>query len=447
MSKTLNSAQTLGSTSKPYFGFGAVVDFAHRSSIRRNAGCPSLAPSWPLTWENARFLAMPVLLILLLTLGAAAQIPTRQALTEGIAHSQQLTASELDARIAQIAPGDFNSEIFLRFARRHSSVTAGNAPAIKTDVQRILAAATSLGDEATLQVVDAGLAESLSRAGVAASPALRLNSLTQLQLRASEAERQRAQEQITALRAQGQLIAAEKMRQQLVNSQRNQQLQLEYMTRRARLQTFLNILLFVCLVLTIALAWSLWRIIVARRHQALEDPLTGLKNRRFLQPFMEHETERLRRSGLTALVLIADIDLFKNVNDRWGHDVGDKALIQFSEILRKCMRNSDVVSRWGGEEFLIICPQSAEYDAEIICNRIRKHLQQTPIATPGDSTFHLTVSIGAALFSPTTLNEHWEAALARADQALYSVKKNGRDSWSLAPPHCELPSPIGVAAE
>ena len=283
-------------------------------------------------------------------------------------------------------------------------------------------------------------AKSPPRAVRGAAPTLdreRLDALNQLhreQLRAAEAERRRADEQITALRAQGQLIAAEKMREQLVNSQRNQQLQLEYMTRRAHLQSILSLLLFVCLMLTVALAWSLWRINLARRQQALEDPLTGLKNRRFLQPFMEHETERLRRSGLTALILIADIDFFKEVNDRWGHEVGDQALVQFSKTLRSCMRNSDVVSRWGGEEFLIICPQSAEFDAEIICNRIRQRLQQTQFVSPGESSFHLTISIGAALFSPATFDEHWEGALARADKALYYVKKNGRDNWFLSTP-------------
>jgi len=261
-----------------------------------------------------------------------------------------------------------------------------------------------------------------------------LDQLHREQLRGAEAERRRAEEKITALRAQGQLIAAERMRQQLVNSQRNQQLQLDYMTRRAHLQSMLSLLLFVCLMLTVALAWSLWRINVTRHQQALEDPLTGLKNRRFLHPFMEHETERLRRASLSALVLIADIDLFKEVNDRWGHEVGDQALVQFSKTLRSCMRNSDVVSRWGGEEFLIICPQSTEHDAEIICSRVRQRLQQTQFASPGENSFHLTVSIGAALFSPATVDEHWEAALARADQALYYVKKNGRDNWFLSTP-------------
>jgi len=237
--------------------------------------------------------------------------------------------------------------------------------------------------------------------------------------------------QIAALRAQNQLIAVEELRQQLIQEQRNQQFQLDAMTRRSQLQSALSALLLICLLLTVALAWSLWRVNVARRSQALEDPLTGLKNRRFLIPFMEHETGRLRRSALSALVLIADIDHFKTVNDRWGHGVGDEALLQLANILRGCVRNSDVVARWGGEEFVLICPQSSQEHVEVICGRIRHRLQQTPVEVPGKATFHLTVSIGAALFSPGAVDETWLSALARADRSLYGVKQNGRDGWLL----------------
>jgi diguanylate cyclase (GGDEF)-like protein len=239
----------------------------------------------------------------------------------------------------------------------------------------------------------------------------------------------RKDQQIAALRAQNQLTIEEKLRQQLVQEQ--QQFQLDAMARRSQLQSALSALLLVCLLLTVALAWSLWRVSVVRKNQALEDPLTGLKNRRFLVPFMEHETGRLRRSALSALILIVDIDHFKSVNDRWGHDVGDEALVQFTGTLRRCVRKSDVVARWGGEEFALICPESSENHVELICSRIRHQLQQTPVRMPGKDSFHLTVSIGAALFAPATSDESWTATLARADRALYRVKRDGRDGWSL----------------
>ncbi len=239
----------------------------------------------------------------------------------------------------------------------------------------------------------------------------------------------RKDQQIAALRAQNQLTIEEKLRQQLVQEQ--QQFQLDAMARRSQLQSALSALLLVCLLLTVALAWSLWRVSVVRKNQALEDPLTGLKNRRFLVPFMEHETGRLRRSALSALILIVDIDHFKSVNDRWGHDVGDEALVQFTGTLRRCVRKSDVVARWGGEEFVLICPESSENHVELICSRIRRQLQQTPVRMPGKDSFRLTVSIGAALFAPATSDESWTATLARADRALYRVKRDGRDGWSL----------------
>jgi diguanylate cyclase (GGDEF)-like protein len=267
-----------------------------------------------------------------------------------------------------------------------------------------------------------------------------LNLLRQEQLRAADAERLSKDDQITTLRAQGQLVAAEKMRQQLVQAQSNQQFQLDSIARRSQLKSALAALLLVCLLLAVALAWALWRANLARKQQALEDPLTGLKNRRFLAPFMELETQRLRRNRQTALILMADIDHFKSVNDRWGHDVGDKALLQLAEILRHCVRNSDVISRWGGEEFVIVCPESNEAHAEVICNRIRQHLRKTPVNLPGVTDFHLTISIGAALFSPCVQDEHWQLALERADHALYQVKHNGRDNWSLAASHSTQPS-------
>jgi diguanylate cyclase (GGDEF)-like protein len=253
----------------------------------------------------------------------------------------------------------------------------------------------------------------------------------------------RKDQQIAALHAQSQLIAAEKLRQQLVQEQRNQQFQIDAMTRRSQLQSVINTLLLVCLLLTIALAWSLWRTNIARKNQAMEDPLTGLKNRRFLVPFMEHETGRLRRSALSALILIADIDRFKSVNDRWGHDVGDEALVQVARTLCGCVRNSDVVARWGGEEFVLICPQSGEEHIEVICGRIRQHLQQTPVHVSGKATFHLTVSIGAALFSPAIVDENWMAALSRADRAMYCVKQDGRNGWLLDTSISSQTSPAG----
>jgi diguanylate cyclase (GGDEF)-like protein len=403
-------------------------------------------------WLTRAGLCALTLLVSFPSAPLAAQIASRDALIQGIERAGAGSAAEVDNRIAHLQSGDRNAEIFLRLARLKNSVAAGNIAAIAPDLQRILAVADALGDETTLRLVYSELGETLwnkpnieslilerdralqkvERAREEHDRLLSLDLLHQEQFRAADAEQRRKDQQIAALRAQGQLIAAEKKRQQLIQAQGNQQFQLDALTRRNQLETSLTLLLFACLMLSIALGWSQRRANIARKQQALEDPLTGLKNRRFLSPFMEHETERLRRSGLDAIILMADIDLFKTVNDRWGHEIGDNALVQLAECFRHSVRNSDVISRWGGEEFVIVCPESSENHVSVICDRIRRHLHQTPIVAPGGQTFHLTVSIGAALFSPRARNEHWEAALARADRAMYEVKRNGRDNWSLA---------------
>jgi diguanylate cyclase (GGDEF)-like protein len=362
----------------------------------------------------------------------AAQLHSRDALLQGIAQAKALSTQELNARIARIAASDRGvvgsvvsnpdrtPEIFLRFARLERSLADGNTSVAAADLQRIATAANATGDSTVQRVVYSELAEMLASGRALDSQA---ESPGGVQRDASVQGSVRDQ--------------AEAMRQRLVELQRNQQYQLDAMNHRSRMQNLLTTLLMVCLLLTVALAWSLWRINVTRKQQALEDPLTGLKNRRFLLAFMGHETQRLRRSRLDATILMLDIDHFKSVNDRWGHDAGDEALKQLADTLRNCVRNADVVARWGGEEFVIICPQSGVEHVEVICNRIRNRLSLSPVQA-GDANFQLTVSIGAALFSPATREESWEASLARADQALYFVKHNGRDNWALA----SEPAPI-----
>lgn len=211
-----------------------------------------------------------------------------------------------------------------------------------------------------------------------------------------------------------------------------QRFQLDAISRHSQLQQIIFILLLVCLALVGGLAWALWRIAQERHSQAMEDPLTGLKNRRFVPTFMERESERLRRSGSSALILMIDIDHFKHLNDHWGHEAGDQALTQIATALSHCARNADVVARWGGEEFVIVCPQSDEHNVDAICSRICNRLRKTPIELPGKPFFFVTASIGAAVYTPAASEESWTEVLARADGALYKVKRNGRDHWALA---------------
>ena len=376
-------------------------------------------PSNPLpTRRSSAWCRVLLALCLLCALPLAAGIATPLELEQGVAQYATLSDPALASQLA--SAGSKDAEICLRFAVLRRAAAAGNSHAVAEQSTRLLALAAA-SDTNTQKTIYAALGNALSNA--------------------SGEENQR----IYDLRTHGQLISAEKMRQRLEDIQRNQQLQLEYMTRRAEMQRRITLLLGACLVLTAVLAWSLWRIAISRRDQALEDSMTGLKNRRFLHAFMGHEMLRLQRNGQSSLLLIADIDHFKQINDRWGHDMGDRVLVQLAATLRGCMRNSDVVVRWGGEEFVIVCPQSREVDAELICQRIRKRLRELAWTGGDGEELRVTISIGVALFAPAVSNEPWESVLDRADQCLYWVKQHGRDNWRLAESEVTEPAEAAVS--
>ncbi|MET0225064.1 MAG: tetratricopeptide repeat-containing diguanylate cyclase, partial [Dokdonella sp.] len=139
------------------------------------------------------------------------------------------------------------------------------------------------------------------------------------------------------------------------------------------------------------------------RRQSEEDALTGLRNRRFVKGWLDAravaQSTALAQGQPAEPVLVAllDLDHFKRVNDLHGHEGGDHALMHFGDLLRDCARTSDVVARWGGEEFLWICPGSTMADAPALFRRLRERLQAEPLVRPGGSVT-LSVSIGFALF-------------------------------------------------
>jgi len=146
------------------------------------------------------------------------------------------------------------------------------------------------------------------------------------------------------------------------------------------------------------------------------DVLTRVPNRRATQVFLEKEISRAQRQDGEFSVLLIDIDDFKQVNDRWGHSVGDEVLAKTASLFQSMIRKQDLVGRWGGEEFLIIVPGPC--DMEALAERIRSEIAATDYSYDKGS-FHITVSIGMACANQTSLGD---AILKEADDALYSAK-------------------------
>ena len=188
----------------------------------------------------------------------------------------------------------------------------------------------------------------------------------------------------------------------------------------------------------------------ALEKQSLTDQLTGLHNRHFLSKFMTQEVGRLNRTferkndELEQIsLMMVDIDFFKQVNDNFSHDAGDKVLVKFAHILVKTCRESDWVVRWGGEEFVIIARGSPRKDADNLAERICKNIATAQFDIGLEKTISITCSIGIASF-PFMAKDHklltWQQTLNFADTALYKAKNNGRNAWvSLSEKNVEQP--------
>jgi len=156
------------------------------------------------------------------------------------------------------------------------------------------------------------------------------------------------------------------------------------------------------------------------RIQAQTDSLTGLGNRALSNERFVVEVERATRYSRPFSVIIIDIDHFKAINDDLGHLVGDETLVTVAGLAKASTRSHDILSRWGGEEFLILCPETAQAQAEVIAERIRQTVRDHPFKTGR----RLTVSAGVAALRP---GDDVDSLLHRADTALYQAKNGGRD--------------------
>lgn len=175
------------------------------------------------------------------------------------------------------------------------------------------------------------------------------------------------------------------------------------------------------------------------REQSIRDPLTGLFNRRYMEEALALETARASRSGSPLAVVMTDVDHFKAFNDRHGHEAGDALLRAVGRLIQSQFRDGDIICRFGGEEFIIIAPDTA---ASVICDRadeLRRAVRELTVDFRGQRIGPVTMSFGIGVWSEGKLGQP-EDLINRADQALYRAKRLGRD-------RIELDLPDVMAAE
>jgi two-component system cell cycle response regulator len=161
-------------------------------------------------------------------------------------------------------------------------------------------------------------------------------------------------------------------------------------------------------------------------EMAITDQLTGLHNRRYMSRHLDNLVSQAGRNGKPLAFLILDIDYFKSVNDGHGHDIGDEVLKEFANRISANVRGIDLACRYGGEEFVVVMPDTEMSLAYSIAERLRKSIETTPVVisrAPGK--LNITISIGIAGSEGTS--DSADALLHRADQALYSAKRAGRN--------------------
>jgi len=166
---------------------------------------------------------------------------------------------------------------------------------------------------------------------------------------------------------------------------------------------------------------------------ARTDGLTGLLNRRSMDERLRDEVQRMARSGAGATLVMLDIDHFKQVNDRHGHPAGDAVIRALAQAIRAEAREVDVVGRWGGEEFLLLLPETDAAGAHAVAERLRLRVAALATVHEGQA-LPCTVSLGVAAYEPGVPDTALTGWLSRADQALYEAKRRGRNQTVLAGP-------------
>ncbi len=161
---------------------------------------------------------------------------------------------------------------------------------------------------------------------------------------------------------------------------------------------------------------------------ALHDQLTGILNRNGIRAFVDYEQRKFKRNKKPFSVMILDIDYFKKINDTYGHDVGDIVIAKVGQILKDSLRDSDSTARWGGEEFLILLPETNLEFAIERAEKVRKSIESFRFnAKNMDKNFNITVSIGVSGLDGHEDDLNFDELLSQADKGLYKAKNSGRN--------------------
>lgn len=189
------------------------------------------------------------------------------------------------------------------------------------------------------------------------------------------------------------------------------------------------------MILNFALAWFLlarWREREeAFRTQSMTDMLTGVHNRRSVMQLLEREVARMRRRGPPLTVMLVDLDHFKRINDTWGHLAGDRVLQEAASALQQSVREYDAVGRWGGEEFILVLPETTPDVAEMLAERCRGRLEAMTLHADNGERIRVTGSFGLVC-NAQAMDIDSQALVQLADEALYRAKRAGRNRVAMA---------------
>jgi len=166
-------------------------------------------------------------------------------------------------------------------------------------------------------------------------------------------------------------------------------------------------------------------------EMSVTDDLTGLYNSRFLREALGREAKRAIRYGRPIAVLFVDLDGFKLVNDTHGHLLGSRTLVEAGDLIRGCARESDIVARYGGDEFVLVLPDTGTEGAAVVARRICDRMAQHTFLQAEGIGWHLTASVGVAALPDAA--DGPDALLSAADRAMYHVKESGKNNIRLAP--------------